>query len=92
VLSENAARMYGLYPRKGAILPGADADLVVIDQDRELVLGQDRYRGGTDYSIWEGRRVKGAPVMTLLRGNIVMQDGEITAQRSIGKHLAGAAG
>jgi dihydropyrimidinase/dihydroorotase len=91
VLSENAARMYGLYPRKGAIVPGADADLVVIDPDREIVLGRDRYRGGTDYSIWEGRRVKGAPVMTLLRGNIVMQDGEITAPRGIGIHVERAA-
>lgn len=87
VLSENAARLYGIYPRKGAIVLGADADLVVIDPDREITLGLHRYRGRTDYSIWEGRRVKGAPVMTLLRGNLVMQDGELVTDTMLGRHV-----
>ncbi|HTW88576.1 MAG TPA: amidohydrolase family protein [Candidatus Binataceae bacterium] len=90
VLSENGARLYGIYPQKGAIILGADADLVVIDPDREATLGKSRYRGKTDYSIWEGRRVKGMPVMTLLRGNPVMQDGEIVAKTMPGKHLGSA--
>jgi dihydropyrimidinase/dihydroorotase len=87
VLSENAARLYGLYPRKGAIVPGADADLVVFDPDASAVLGPDRYRGNTDYSIWSGREVRGVPVMTLLRGDLVMQDGEIVGDRPSGLHL-----
>ncbi len=87
VLSENAARLYGIYPQKGAIVPGADADLVVIDPEREMTLGRSRYRGRTDYSIWEGRRVKGVPVMTFLRGHPAMQDGEIIADRMLGKHV-----
>ncbi|HUY19322.1 MAG TPA: amidohydrolase family protein [Candidatus Binataceae bacterium] len=90
VLSENVARLYGIYPQKGAIMRGADADLVVIDPDREATLGRHRYRGQTDYSIWEGRRVKGVPVMTLLRGNLVMQDGEIVGDTMLGKHVAAA--
>jgi dihydropyrimidinase len=91
VVAENGARLYGMYPKKGAIVCGADADLVVIDPDREATLGRARYRGRTDYSIWEGRRVKGVPVMTLLRGNLVMQDGEIITEKKLGKHVAGAA-
>jgi dihydropyrimidinase len=87
VTSANAARRYGLYPRKGAIQVGSDADLVVVDPDREMTLGVDRYRGLSDYSLWEGRKVKGAPVMTFLRGELVMEDGEIVATSPKGRHI-----
>jgi dihydropyrimidinase len=87
VTSANAARRYGLYPRKGAIRVGSDADLVVVDPDREMTLGVDRYRGLSDYSLWEGRKVKGAPVMTFLRGDLVMEDGEIVATSPKGRHI-----
>jgi dihydropyrimidinase/dihydroorotase len=89
LLSENSARRYGLYPRKGAIAPGSDADLVVIDPDKEIQLGVDRYLGNSDYSLWEGRRAKGVPVMTTLRGRVIMEDGEIVADKSSGKYLVG---
>ena len=89
VLSENAARLYGLYPRKGAIVPGADADLVVLDPEKEATLGVERMRSRADYSLWEGRRVRGIPVMTFLRGELVMEDGEIVAKRPGGRFLAG---
>jgi dihydroorotase-like cyclic amidohydrolase len=93
VLAENSARRYGLYPQKGCIAVGSDADLVVIDQDRETVLGVDRYRGVTDYSLWEGRKVRGVPVMTVLRGDVVMEDGEISVERPTGAYaVARAAG
>ncbi|MBV8451280.1 MAG: amidohydrolase family protein, partial [Deltaproteobacteria bacterium] len=85
VLSENAARMYGIYPRKGAIAAGSDADLAVIDQDKEVTLGQHRYRGRSDYSLWEGRKVKGAPVMTFLRGQLVMENGEVIGDKGFGR-------
>jgi dihydropyrimidinase len=87
VLSENAAKLYGLYPKKGAIEVGADADLVVIDPDREATLGVARHRSHADYSLWEGRKVRGLPVMTFLRGQLVMQDGEIVAERPTGRFV-----
>jgi dihydroorotase-like cyclic amidohydrolase len=87
VLCENVAKVYGLYPKKGAIAIGGDADLVVIDPDKEATLGKHRYRSRADYSLWEGRKVKGLPVMTLLRGNLVMQDGEVVIDKSIGRHV-----
>ncbi len=87
ITSENAARRFGLYPRKGAISPGSDADLVILDPERETVLGVERYRSKADYSIWQGRRVKGIPHMTLLRGRVVAQDGEIVDDRPQGRFL-----
>ena len=88
VTSANAAKRYGLYPQKGAVAVGSDADLVIVDPDREMKLGVDRYRGLSDYSLWEGRTVKGAPVMTFLGGELVMENGEILAEAQ-GQHLAG---
>jgi dihydroorotase-like cyclic amidohydrolase len=79
-ISENGCRAFGLYPRKGAIQPGADADLVVIDLEQETTLGLDKKRGSSDYCIWEGVQVKGVPVMTFVRGRLVAQDGEIVAE------------
>lgn len=87
VLSENAAKTYGLYPRKGAIAVGADADMVVVDPDQQATLGVHRYRSRSDYSLWEGRKVTGVPVMTLLRGNVVMERGEIVMDKPLGRHV-----
>jgi dihydroorotase-like cyclic amidohydrolase len=87
-LSENAARRLRLFPRKGAIAPGSDADLAVFDPERQLRLGVSRYRGTSDYSLWEGREVHGTPVMTFLRGDLVMKDGEVVTDSPGGKYLA----
>lgn len=87
VLAENPARYFGVGHRKGCIAPGYDADLVVIDTEKESRLGHYRMRGGSDYSIWEGLPVKGMPVMTLLRGQLVAQDGEIVAAQARGHYL-----
>jgi dihydropyrimidinase len=87
LLSENAARRYGLFPKKGAIAIGSDADLVVVNPDKEVRLGVNRFRGKSDYSLWEGRLARGLPVMTFLRGELVMQDGEIVTERPAGTYL-----
>src|SRR5579884_575292 len=73
VASENPARIFGLYPRKGAIQVGSDADLVVADLDREATITKELLHTVTPWSVYEGRRVKGWPVMTLLRGEVVME-------------------
>jgi dihydroorotase-like cyclic amidohydrolase len=86
VTSEGPARHFGVYPQKGAIQPGSDADLVLIDPDREFQLGLERSRGNNNYSIWQGKQVKGMPVMTFLRGRLVAEEGEIVAPAG-GQHL-----
>jgi dihydroorotase len=72
--SYNPARLWGLHPRKGAILPGADADLAIVDLTREHTLTDAALQSRSKISPWNGRRVKGLPLHTLVRGRFVMKD------------------
>ena len=74
----NHARLYGLYPRKGAIMVGADADIVLWDPDKSKQIAQANLHHGSDYTPWEGFEVKGWPIRTMLRGVTTMLDGEPT--------------
>lgn len=87
--STNAAKIYGIFPKKGAIQAGSDADLVVVDPDRTMRLGVDRCAGLSDYSLWEGKEVKGAPVLTIFRGEVVVEDGAFVAQKPRGRYIVG---
>jgi dihydroorotase-like cyclic amidohydrolase len=85
--SQRPAELTGYYGRKGAIAVGADADLVVLDMDHEEVLhaAHSHYRCGWMPS--ENFHTKGRPVMTFLRGKLIMRDGEVTAERGSGRLL-----
>jgi dihydropyrimidinase len=69
------AKMFGLYPRKGTIAPGFDADLVVFDPNVERTLSASTHHMRVDYSAYEGRRVRGLPEVVLQRGNVLVKDG-----------------
>jgi dihydroorotase-like cyclic amidohydrolase len=87
VTSRNPARLYGLTPRKGEIRPGADADLVVVDMDmRKAFSGRDR-KSKCAWSPYEGITFKGWPIMTLVRGEIVADRGEIRVQPGYGRYV-----
>ena len=73
--SANAARIMGYYPRKGAIAPGSDADIVLIDPSVRKALSMSDLHIG-DYSIWEGWDISGWPVTTILRGKVVVENGQ----------------
>lgn len=73
VASENPARIFGLYPKKGAIVPGADADLIVVDLKRRATITKELIQTITPWSVYEGWEVTGWPVLTMVRGNIVME-------------------
>ena len=81
--SENVARIFRLYPKKGAIQPDSDADLTVIDLKRRHTLRPGYSKCG--WSVYDGREVQGIPVMTFVRGQQVMQDGEILVRPGYGK-------
>ena len=86
VTSTNAARIFGLYPRKGVIAPGSDADLAFIDPAVRKTLTRDDFHV-TDYSPWEGWEVSGWPVMTMLRGALIVERGTLLGSLSGGRQL-----
>lgn len=75
LLSENPARLFGLYPRKGVIRAGADADFTVVDLDREQVLSRDQLLSKNSIAPFHGLKVRGVPTAAFLRGRQIMQDG-----------------
>ena len=87
VLSENPARIFGLYPRKGSITVGADADLVVFDPNREFTIRADNQHSNVGYTLYEGRSVLGWPEMSFQRGKRVLWNGEIVAEPGQGQFL-----
>ncbi len=87
VLSEAPARIFGL-ERKGAIAPGLDADLVIVDPDLEVELRSEDQLGHTGYTLYEGRRVRGWPVTVLRRGDVLVEGGVLGHGRGGGRFLA----
>ncbi len=87
ITASNAARIFGLYPRKGAIAPGSDADLVFIDPSVRKTLAREDFHV-TDYSPWEGWQVSGWPVTTMLRGRVIVDRGKLLGSPADGRLLA----
>jgi dihydropyrimidinase len=86
--STNHARTYGLYPRKGTIAVGSDADIAIWDPAREVVISQKILHHGSDYTPYEGLSVTGWPVTMLLRGEKMVADGQLVGRKGAGRHLA----
>jgi len=84
--SLNPAKHFGLYPKKGVIQIGSDADLTIIDMKKEDVISNEKCYSKSRYSCYDGTKVKGVPVYTICRGTVVMQDGEITVKPGYGKY------
>jgi dihydropyrimidinase len=87
VLCENPARIFGLYPRKGTLAVGSDADLVVFDPSREFTIRAENQHSNVGYTLYEGRTTMGWPVMSFQRGKRVLWQGEILAQPGQGHFL-----
>lgn len=85
ISSAAPARAFGLYGRKGVIAPGADADLVLVDLARRETIRADRLASRGKVEVYDGMAVEGWPVMTLVRGRIVMREGEILAEPGWGR-------
>jgi dihydropyrimidinase len=87
VFSTNPAKVMGLYPRKGVIAPGADADIAIWDPDARRTITLEALHHEGDYSPWEGWEVQGWPVTTLLRGSVVVEDGELRSEPGSGRFV-----
>ncbi|BFH74015.1 dihydropyrimidinase [Sulfurisphaera javensis] len=89
VTSYNPARLFGLYPRKGSIMPGADADFAVIDPNRRVKLSADVLHSNINYSIYDDVEVEGWNIMTIRRGEIVYEEGQVIAKKGSGTYIPG---
>jgi hypothetical protein len=87
VTSTNIAKILNMYPKKGAVLVGADADLVVWDPKKEKTITAGTQQSAIDYNVFEGKQVKGLPRFTLTRGHVAVDDGEIKTQEGHGKFV-----
>lgn len=81
------ARLNGLYPRKGTLLPGADADIAIWDPVYRWALRADELHMATDYTPYEGRHLVGAPRTVLVRGRVVIEEGQLVDDSAQGRHL-----
>jgi dihydropyrimidinase len=87
VTSTNIAKILNLYPKKGAVLVGADADLVVWDPAKEGVVAAATQQSSIDYNVFEGQKLKGMPRYTLTRGRVAVEDGTLKPQEGWGKFV-----
>lgn len=90
VTSTNIAKILNIYPKKGAVLPGADADLVIWDPKATKTVSAETQISVIDYNVFEGQKLTGLPRMTLSRGEVCWQDGKVTAKTGRGKFVARA--
>jgi dihydropyrimidinase len=84
----NHAKIYGLYPRKGTIAVGSDADIVLWDPERKVTISHDLIHDGSDYTPYEGLEVVGWPVLTMVRGRVVVDDGRLVGEKGYGSYLS----
>jgi dihydropyrimidinase len=87
ITSTNPAKVFGLYPRKGCLVPGADADIVIWDPEHRLVYGVANARHCTDYNLYEGWELKGFPEKVFLRGNLIVDHDQWLGHPGMGQYI-----
>ena len=87
IFSTNPARLFGLFPRKGTIAVGSDADIVVFDPEDEATISAQSHHMNIDYNLYEGMKVKGTPKTVLSQGNVIIEDGKYMGTPGDGRFL-----
>jgi dihydropyrimidinase len=90
LLATNPAKLFGLYPRKGTIAVGSDADIVVFDPEKRLTISASTHHSKIDYNLFEGTQVTGSPEVVLLRGQVLVEGDELVASPGVGQFVARA--
>jgi dihydropyrimidinase len=87
IISTAPARLFGMFPRKGTIAVGSDADLVIYDPNRSRTISASSHHMDVDYSCYEGRTVQGASDVVMSRGSIIVRDGQFTGRKGHGQFI-----
>jgi len=87
LLATAPAKLFGLYPRKGTIAVGSDADIVVFDPEKKVTISAKTQHSKSDYNLYEGTEVTGSPEVVLLRGNVLVENDELVASPGIGQFV-----
>jgi dihydropyrimidinase len=87
ITATNPSKLVGLYPRKGTLAVGSDADIMIVDPQKEFTIRQTTLHSKTDYTPYEGWKVQGYPITTISRGTVLVQDGEVIAKPGHGEFL-----
>ena len=87
ITSTNCARIFNIYPRKGSISVGADADLAVWDPEKERTISKDTHHQNIDFNVFEGMTCRGINVTTISQGNVVYHDGEVRTVKGAGRYI-----
>ncbi len=90
LLATSPAKLFGLYPQKGTIAVGSDADVVVFDPDKRLTISAATHHSRSDYDLFEGTEVQGSPEVVLLRGHVLVENDKLVAKPGIGRFVARA--
>ncbi len=90
LLATAPAKLFGLYPRKGTIAVGSDADIVVFDPEKKVTISAQTQHSKSDYNLYEGTEVTGSPEVVLLRGHVLVEDNELVASPGVGQFVARA--
>ena len=89
LMAENPARLIGHFPNKGAILPGTDADITIVDMNRELEITDEMLYTKSKWTPYLGWKVKGVPILTMVRGTVVASEGKVVGEPGHGRYLDG---
>ena len=81
------AKIFGLYPRKGTLAVGSDADVVVFDPEKRVTISASTHHSRSDYNLYEGTQVEGSPDVVLLRGNVIVEGDELLAKPGSGQFI-----
>jgi dihydropyrimidinase len=87
ITSTNAAKIFNIYPRKGSITIGADADIAIWDAEKERTISKDTHHQNVDFNIFEGMTVKGINTITISQGKVVYQDGDVRTVKGAGRYV-----
>jgi len=90
LLATNPAKLFGLYPRKGTVAVGSDADIVVFDPEKKVTITAKTQHSKVDYNLYEGTQVTGSPEVVLLRGHVLVENDELVASPGVGQFVARA--